>query len=239
MRPRLSVQHAERTERGVVAIAYVRVSTDKQVDDGVSMEAQEQKMIAECARRGIADVRVIVEAGMSGARRDRPKLTEALRLLQVGEANLLMITDLDRLARSTSHMLEIAETAQAQGWDIVAMNGALTIDTTSPVGKLMLTTLSACAEFERAMTRQRTLSAMQYKRSQAEPGLISNPSEDRIQALFAEHYSMQGIADKLTEEGIPTAKGGIWNASTVRRVLVRRGLAREISKGKRKKAIAV
>lgn len=225
MRQRLSVKHAERQERGLRALLYVRCSTDLQ-----ELDRQKTELLAECERRGIIEYLVVEDKGVSGAVKDRPGLSNALDLLRRGDFTLLMVTDLDRLARSTAHVLELAEAAQRQGWDFIALGGRVVFDTSTPQGKLLLTMLAGFGEFERDMIRSRIKSAFDHKRASGEEGYIAPTTESRVEALFREQLSMRGIADRLNQDGVQTAKGGVWHASTVRRVLVRRGLARELVK---------
>lgn len=225
MRRRLSVRHAERQERGTSAVLYCRVSTDEQ-----DLDRQKTELLAECERRGISDYILVEDHGVSGSQKERPGLAKALNHLRRGEHSLLMVTDLDRLARSTAHVLELAETAKTEGWGFVALGGHVAFDTTTPQGELQLTMLAAFAQFERSMIKSRIKSGYSHKRQSGQEGLITLDAESRVEDLFREQLSMRGIAEKLNQEGVQTAKGGTWHASTVRRVLVRRGLARELVK---------
>lgn len=225
MRRRLSVRHAERQERGISAVLYCRVSTDTQ-----DLDRQKAELLAECERRGISDYLLVEDHGVSGSQKERPGLARALSHLRRGDYSLLMVTDLDRLARSTAHVLELAERAKAEGWGFVALGGHVVFDTTTPQGELQLTMLAAFAQFERAMIRSRIRSGYSHKRQAGQDGLITPEAESRVEELFREQLSMRGIADRLNAEGVTTAKGGTWHASTVRRVLVRRGLARDLVK---------
>ena len=230
VRKRLSVRNADRAERGVRALLYVRVSTDKQANHGTSLDAQQERLVQECHRRGVKDYRVVVESGVSGSQESRPGLDEVLRLLKAGEYNLLLVTDLDRLARSTIHTLHLSELATRQGWDLAVLGGHVQFDTSTPQGRLILTVIAGFAEFERDMIRQRTRNSFAHKRLTGGTGLIPGDVEDRVVALHDQRLSLRGIADRLVAESLPTAKGGAWTAATVRRVLVRKGMAAELVK---------
>lgn len=225
MRRRLSVRHAEKQERGSSALLYCRVSTD-----GQDLDRQKSELLAECERRGIRDYLIVEDHGVSGSQKERPGLSKALNHLRRGDYSLLMVTDLDRLARSTAHVLDLAERAKAEGWGFVALGGHVVFDTTTPQGELQLTMLAAFAQFERSMIRSRIKSGYSHKRQAGQDGLIAPDVERRVEDLFREQLSMRGIAERLNTEGVQTAKGGTWHASTVRRVLVRRGLARDLIK---------
>ena len=120
---------------------YARVSTS-----GQTLSSQDvQLQAAGCAK--------IFAEKVSGAKADRPELTKLLRRLEAGD--VLMVTRLDRLARSTRDLLNIL--------DMIAKAGAgfrsladVWADTTTPHGRLMLTVLGGLAEFERELIRART-----------------------------------------------------------------------------------
>ena len=95
-----------------LAIAYARVSTNKQGENGHSLKGQ-AKRLTELAEAQGYSVEVVSEIG-SGRKASRPKLLEAIEKLNKGEAQALFALDLDRLARSNRHALEIAETASVK-----------------------------------------------------------------------------------------------------------------------------
>ncbi|MCJ2103820.1 recombinase family protein [Methylobacterium sp. E-041] len=120
---------------------YARVSTDHQ-----SLAAQaEQLTSAGCAK--------IVQETASGARGDRAGLKRAIDRLGVG--GVLVITRLDRLARSTRDLLIVLEEVTARGTGFRSLADAWA-DTTTPHGRLMVTVLGGLAEFERELIRART-----------------------------------------------------------------------------------
>ncbi len=90
---------------------------------------------------------------MSGARSDRPELRKALEALSEGD--VLVVTRLDRLARSTRDLLDIVHTIETRGAKLKALSDAWA-DTTTPTGKLILTVLGGLAEFERSLIAERT-----------------------------------------------------------------------------------
>jgi DNA invertase Pin-like site-specific DNA recombinase len=125
----------------MTAIGYARVSTS-----GQTLDAQlEQLGGAGCAR--------VFRETMSGARSDRPQLTAALKALEAGDT--LIITRLDRLARSTRDLLDIVHTIETKGATLKALTESWA-DTTTPTGKLILTVLGGLAEFERTLIADRT-----------------------------------------------------------------------------------
>lgn len=145
------------------AIAYVRVSTTGQAEDGVSLEAQEARIRAWCTLEGYDLAEVFIDRGLSGGRADnRPALQEALQA--VGRGDALVVYSLSRLARSTKDTLAIAETLDRRGADLVSLSEK--IETTSAAGKMVFRLLAVLSEFERDVIAERTSMAMRHLQAQ-------------------------------------------------------------------------
>lgn len=205
-------------------IGYVRVSTDKQVDSGLGLEAQRQKIEAEIERRGWELVAMIVDDGVSAKTINRPGLQKALQALADGEADVLMSAKLDRLSRSVSDVCQIGDMAKFYGWSLVLLDAA--IDTTTPYGTAQLNMMATFAQLERELIGLRTREALAVLKSQGirlgRPTLIDSDVETMIAEYRAEGLSMAKIADQLNAQDVPTANGGAkWYASTVKVVLDR------------------
>jgi DNA invertase Pin-like site-specific DNA recombinase len=120
---------------------YARVSTD-----GQTLASQDAQLhAAGCAK--------VYSEKVSGARIDRPELAKVLRRL--GEGDVLMVTRLDRLARSTRDLLNILDTIGKAGAGFRSLADTWA-DTTTAHGRLMLTVLGGLAEFERELIAART-----------------------------------------------------------------------------------
>lgn len=124
-------------------IGYARVSTDDQ-----RLDNQRAVLTSVGCQR-------IYEEKISGTKRERPELTKLLDNLRDGD--VLITTRLDRLARSTRDLLEIAEILNARGVGLRSLAEPW-IDTTSPSGKMVLTVFAGIAEFERSLIVDRTRS---------------------------------------------------------------------------------
>lgn len=125
----------------MAAIGYARVSTS-----GQTLTAQlDQLAAAGCTRT--------FREQISGARSDRPELRRAIAALEPGD--VLTVTRLDRLARSTRDLLNVLDEVTAKGAAFRSLADAWA-DTTTPAGRLMVTVLGGLAEFERELIRQRT-----------------------------------------------------------------------------------
>lgn len=125
---------------------YARVSTRGQAEDGNSLEAQKEILEKEGASS------VFCEA-YTGTTTERPKLQELLSILSEGDT--LIVTKLDRIARTARQGLELIDTLNGKGVSVRIINMGGTIDNT-PIGKLMRTMLFAFAEFERDLIIERT-----------------------------------------------------------------------------------
>ena len=132
------------------AALYVRVSTDKQT---VENQVRDLKLVAE--RRGWTVVEVYSDAGISGAKRrdQRPGLDAMLKDASRRKFDVVMAWALDRLGRSLIDLLGTIEHLEAAGVDLYLDQQS--IDTTTPMGKLLFQVTGAFAEFERTMIRQR------------------------------------------------------------------------------------
>lgn len=122
-------------------IGYARVSTAEQ-----ELDAQiEQLEKAGCDK--------IYHEKISGAKRERPQLSELLGYIRKGD--VLVVCKLDRLARSTAHLLDIVEILKARDAQLCSL-GEPWADTTSHAGKMIMTIFAGIAEFEKDLIRERT-----------------------------------------------------------------------------------
>lgn len=222
-----------------IATAYIRVSTESQATDGVSLDAQRAKIEAWCLANDCPLGTVFVDAGLSGKRADnRPQLQLALDEV-CRTRGVLVVYSLSRLARSTKDTIVISERLDKAGADLVSLSEKL--DTTSAAGKMVFRMMAVLAEFERDQVSERTTAAMAHKKANGERvgkipfgfdlaadgvALVPNETEQRaiclIQSLSAKGYSLRAIATALDEQGIPTKdrKQG-WKHTTVKSILSR------------------
>jgi len=226
------------------AVGYIRVSTEEQAREGVSLAAQEAKLRAYCELQGLQLMRIYRDEGISAGKPlvERPQGENMLEALKDGEAGHVVTLKLDRLFRDAVDCLQRSREWDATG---VAMHlidmGGQTVNTASATGRFMLTVMAGAAEMERNLIRERTRAAMQYKKergdrlgasplgfSTAEPGATLMPVERELEPVrfilqrraAGESYNL--IADQLRELGLPTKRGGRWYPATVRNVWLRR-----------------
>jgi DNA invertase Pin-like site-specific DNA recombinase len=202
-------------------IAYLRVSTDKQRDSGAGLAAQRTAIEADAARRGWSDELLFMDDVLSGKTAKRPSLERARAMLAAGEASTLIVSKMDRLSRSLLDFASILQESQSQGWQLIALDAP--VDPSTPQGEMMATMLAAFAQFERRLIGERTRAALAEKRAAGvvlgRPRVLSDAIRQRIAAERAAGERLQTIADRLTVDGVPTARGGSrWHASSVRKV---------------------
>jgi DNA invertase Pin-like site-specific DNA recombinase len=207
------------------AILYVRVSSQKQAAEGLSLEAQERQLTAAAEAAGYS-VRVFREEGRSGKSiKARPQLRAALAELEAGTAHALFVSRLDRLARSVSDLLSIIDLSQKQSWRLALMDMGL--DTATPHGRLVVSMLASVAEFERGLIAERAKDTHAERRARGEvwgvtkgsKPLVSPELRKRILSEKAQGKSLLSIANALNAEGVPTVRGGKWHASTIKHLL--------------------
>jgi site-specific DNA recombinase len=218
------------------AIGYARVSTDKQADYGVSLEAQEAKIRAMATVQGAEIVELIVDGGESAKDLKRPSMDRLLALVDERKVDTVIIAKLDRLTRSVKDLAELLERFQRRGVSLVSV--AESLDTGSAAGRLVINIMTAVSQWEREAIGERTRDAMQHKRSNGKcvgnlaygyrpsadgEHVEPEPSEQvalaQIRSLRQQERSLRAIAAALNGRCVPgaAAVGGttIYSASSV------------------------
>ena len=230
---------SESTNRAVV---YCRVSTREQATEGVSLDAQESALRAYCALRSLDVAAVVVDAGVSGgkAMAAREGGRRVLDLVDSGEVGSVVAYKLDRLFRDACDCLAV--TAE---WDRLDVSlhlvdlGGQSIDTSTAMGRFMLTVLAGAAEMERNQIRERVTAALAHKASKGERvgqvpfgsrlavdgvHLENDDDEQRVielvRALRADGLSLRAVADRLNADNVP-ARGKRWHTTTIARLVAR------------------
>src|SRR6202158_951930 len=148
------------------AMGYVRVSTDKQADCGVSLEAQTAKIRAMAVVQGADLVDVILDAGESAKSLQRPGMARLLALVDAGAVETVIIAKLDRLTRSVADLAELLKRFERRGGSLVRVADSL--DTRSAAGRLVLNIMVSVSQWERKAIGERTRDAMRHKLSKGE-----------------------------------------------------------------------
>jgi DNA invertase Pin-like site-specific DNA recombinase len=146
---------------------YIRVSTDKQADHGMSLGAQRAKIEAHCAAQGLGLAEVIVDAGVSASTPIGRRCGGAALLGALKAGDIVVATKLDRMFRRTSDCLQVAEILAQKGvtLHVLDIGGGQALDTASVFGRFFLTIVSATAELERGMACERTREIYAYKKA--------------------------------------------------------------------------
>jgi site-specific DNA recombinase len=225
-------------------VGYVRVSTEEQARDGVSLEAQTLKVRQYCELYGLRLVCVLCDGGESGKNLERPALREALELIDLGKADGLVVAKLDRLTRSVKDLGSLLEGYFDERAGKQLMSVGDSIDTRTAAGRLVLNVLMSVAQWERETIVERTREAIAHKRSKGERvgtvpygfGLgrdrktLMPIAEEQIAIDWIVSWhktykrSFAWIANWLNESKFETKSGrGRWYASTVAGIFKRAG----------------
>lgn len=206
------------TPGALAVIGYIRVSTSKQ---DVSPEVQQAALEAEAVRHGWKLTIYRENAASAKSLKNRPVLAEALAELKAGRFDALAVSKLDRLSRSVADFAAMLETASRQRWALICLD--LGIDTSTITGAAMAQVTCTFAEMERKKIGERTSAAMQQKaaagKHMGRRSMLSTAAVERILVARKSGLSLAGIAAALNNDGVPTATGKTWHASTVRQVL--------------------
>lgn len=218
---------------------YGRVSTAGQAE-GTSLTGQLEACRAAAARHGWKVTAEHIDAGESGARADRPALAEVMDLVSSGGVDVLIVYRLDRLARSTIHLLMLVQ--QLEAADVRLVSTSESIDTRTATGRMTMTVLGSVAELERETIRTRTREGVARRVTQG--GWVSSTPPfgycavpdpragmrgvvlaiDPVQAatiremcrlLVVERMPLTAAAAALTAAGHVTATGKPWTRATL------------------------
>ena len=216
------------------AVGYVRVSTDMQAAEGMSLDAQRSAIESYCAMMGIKLVKLCQDV-MSGGKDVRPGLADALRTLQ-GSADVLIVLKFDRLSRSIKHFCELYETYFKDGTkELVAIRESIRLD--SSLGRALVGILLVFAQMEREATGERTREAIGHirksgyhfgkvpygKRTIPAPDhprmkiLVEDEAEQRtiaqIKQWASEGVGISEMAARLNAKGVSPPQGKEWTKS--------------------------
>lgn len=225
----------DREQKRMKAVGYIRVSTEEQVREGISLEVQEDKVKKYADLHNLRLTEIIRDEGKSGKDIDREGIQKVITLCKDRSVDHLIVYKMDRLTRRTLDLLTLAQEVfnpnKVQFYSITER-----VDTSTAQGKFFLTIIGAMSQMERDLISERTSEALRYKISQGEN--VGSPplgflAEDKklyrvdgefevveyIKRLKRKKLSLRQIANRLNEQEIPTKRGGSWYAGTVRYIL--------------------
>jgi len=173
-------------------VIYARVSTKDQ-----SCELQLRDLRAYCAARKFSVLHEYVDVGESGAKDSRPQLNELMASARKRKIDAVLVWRFDRFARSTKHLLLALEEFRSLGIQFSSYQE--NIDTSSPLGQALFTIVSAVAQLERDLIRERVSAGIRNARACGKqlgrPRRIVNGDEMRL--LRSNGASLRQIAEKL------------------------------------------
>lgn len=189
---------------------------------GATLELREQaEVIArECKERGLELLEVVGERrSATGKGVDRPGLAYALDRINSLEATGLVVVEISRISQSVGELGSIIEWLLGSNVRLIAASDGL--DTGTDGGRLAAGLLIDVSRWERDRISERTRLGLQAARmtgrSTGRPAVADDPSlSERIAQMRAQGMTLQAIADRLNEEGVPTVRGGAkWRHSSV------------------------
>jgi DNA invertase Pin-like site-specific DNA recombinase len=178
------------TARRRVSALYMRVSTK---GHGQTTDTQALALKEYAERRGFHAVEYRDE-GVSGAKDRRPALDRLMADARARKFDVVIVLRFDRLARSVSHLLRALEEFKALGIDFVSLNES--IDTSTPMGKMISTVLAAVAELERSIITERVHAGVRRARKQGKtfgrPKIVVD--REKVRTLHQADESVRAIA---------------------------------------------
>lgn len=225
--------------RGVRAAAYIRVSTEEQAEQGISIPAQKSRLASFCQAQGWDIYDFYIDDGYSGKDLERPAISRLMEDAELKRFSTVLVLKLDRLSRRQKDILYLLE-------DIFEPNGigfksaTESFDTTTPFGKAALGMMAVFAQLERETIVERVKLAKKesarqgrfmggpppygYRVNSADKALEKDETPAQTVYWIYEQYltgkrGYQHIADRLEESGVPGPTNMRWNRSCIRKIL--------------------
>ncbi len=173
---------------------YIRVSTSDQKPEGQLYALRDYALA-----RGLDVVGEFADLGISGAKRSRPALDRLVKAAKRREIDAVVITKLDRLGRSLTHLLTLLGDLEALGVELISLDDG--IDTSTPAGRLFMQMRGAFAEYERALIRERVSAGIDAAKRRGKhlgrPKALTADQEARLRRLRASGHSLRSIAEMV------------------------------------------
>jgi site-specific DNA recombinase len=221
----------------MIAIGYIRVSTEEQAKEGISLENQRAKIQAYCRLHDFELDDIIEDAGKSGKDLNREGVQAIIKRIQDREIDAVIVYKLDRLSRRVIDTLNLIDLMKKH--KVVFHSITDSIDTKTAMGKFFLNIMASLAQMERDLISERTKDALRHKISRneragqipygwslAEDGknLVTNVEEQNairlIKNLHGEGYNYSAICRELTKQGHQPL-GSYWYAQSIKNILKR------------------
>jgi site-specific DNA recombinase len=214
--------------RTLRAVGYVRVSTEEQVQQGFSLDAQADRIRAYGQSQDYALSSIYSDEGYSAKDLERPAIRRLLADVATGSIDVLLVYKLDRLSRRLRDLTEVLDLLARH--DVSFESVTEPFETKSAPGRLMLNVLGGFGQFEREVNGERVLLAMERRFREGkwmvqppygyriEDGfLIVEPGEATlVRRIFARYLGdgpgVKELARALNDEGHRTRRGTPWRA---------------------------
>ena len=217
-------------------IIYLRVSTEEQAGNGVSLAAQREKCESYASLYDLSVVEVIEDRGGSGKTLAREGLQRALAMLDADEADALLVYKLDRLTRSVRDLGVLLDHFPTQSGKPALLSVSEQVDTRTASGRMVLNILTSVAQWERETIVERTTMALRHKKEKGavygttpygfdRDGDRLSPNADeqaviqRMREQRAGGASFGKIAAELNAQSIRPKRGAQWYSSSVKWVI--------------------
>jgi len=217
------------------AIGYIRVSTEKQAKEGVSIDNQKERIEGYCNYRGYTLGDIIKDEGISGAKnRNRPGFVSLLERIEKNECDALVLYSLERLSRDMLTFLCLERFLDEHDVELHTVEGQ--IDTSTPDGFIAFAMRVFLGEVERRQVKYRTKKAMEYKKQRGEvvgqipygyerngDNLILNEQEQEtirlVNKIYQDRKSLSFVVKRLIELGHKTRERKDFIAKQVSRII--------------------
>lgn len=216
-------------------IGYIRVSTEEQAREGISLEAQEKRIRNYCDYKGYELTEVIKDEGISGGKnKKREGFVSVLNRIEQNGFDAIILYSLERISRDMLTLLCLEKLLNEYNVELHTIEGE--IDTSTPDGYLSFAMRAFLGEMERRQVKYRTKKAMEYKKQKGEvvgsvpygfarkgKDLIPVEKEQEIirivNRLYKQDKGIAAIARKLTKLNYKTRRSKEFSALQVRRII--------------------
>lgn len=216
-------------------VGYIRVSTDEQANEGVSLDNQRKRIEAFCVAKDWELVDIYEDAGKSGKDLNRDGIQKLIKNCNKGIFYAVIVYKVDRITRRQRDLWYLIDDVfEPNDIGFVSINEPF--DTTSAIGKACLGMIGVFAQLERDLIAERTRDALKYKKEKGDylgtvplgydivDGELQEKDDELAIVKYAKRlraggYSLGKIAETLNDEDRPTKRGGKWHKSTIRYLL--------------------
>ena len=214
------------------AVGYIRVSTEEQAKEGISLDNQAASITAYCKAKEWDLTEIITDEGLSAKDLKREGVQKLIAMVKAKKFDMLIVYRLDRLTRSIRDLGYLTQDLFDKN-DVAFSSIRESFDTSTAAGRLMLNLIGCIAQWERETIAERTRDGLRYKKARLErygpvpfgfelDGKNLQPNKDelavvgRIRELrHTLQYSYRAIANMLNADGFRTRTGREWFASSI------------------------